>query len=100
MGLFFGSNLDHNLSRHGRSLGNDPGDGHLSGSFPKTAFAFPVLRECPIWLWSGLDTACQEFLRFVLDGTETMEALIRGLLAYAQVAEADHRKTAVSLESG
>jgi PAS domain S-box-containing protein len=46
-----------------------------------------------------LDMACQEFLRFVLDGTETMEALIRGLLAYAQVAEADQRKTAVSLES-
>jgi PAS domain S-box-containing protein len=46
-----------------------------------------------------LDTACQEFLRFVLDGTETMEALIRGLLAYAQVANADSRNTAISLES-
>jgi light-regulated signal transduction histidine kinase (bacteriophytochrome) len=46
-----------------------------------------------------LDATCQEFLRFVLDGTETMEALIRGLLAYAQMAEADHRKTAVSLVS-
>jgi PAS domain S-box-containing protein len=47
--------------------------------------------------WDKLDEAGQGYLHRVLEGAQTMAALIRGLLAHA--AEADEKITPVSLES-
>jgi hypothetical protein len=53
-GLFLGGNLNHNLSRHGRSSGAIRLIGVFPVSFLKTAVAFTALRQCPIWLWPEL----------------------------------------------
>jgi PAS domain S-box-containing protein len=45
-----------------------------------------------------LDEAGQDYLRLLLEGTRSMSALVRGLLAHAQAAEADETIAPVSLE--
>src|SRR3982751_2000869 len=52
--LFGGSNLNDNLSRHGRSWGAIRWMGVVPVSFPKTAVASTALLYCPISLWSDL----------------------------------------------